>query len=69
MICPQPSLNLAHMGCMDEYMITALEEARTGAREGGVPIGAVLVNARGTVVAIAGCRKGPASCTRRSTAC
>ena len=32
-------------------MITALEEARTGAREGGVPIGAVLVNARGTVVA------------------
>ena len=36
---------------MDEYMITALEEARTGAREGGVPIGAVPVNARGTVVA------------------
>ena len=36
---------------MDEYMITALEEARTGAREGGVPIGAVLVNALGTVVA------------------
>ena len=36
---------------MDEYMITALEEARTGAREGGIPIGAVLVNARGTVVA------------------
>ena len=32
-------------------MITALEEARTGAREGGVPIGAVLVNAQGTVVA------------------
>ena len=32
-------------------MITALEEARTGAWEGGVPIGAVLVNARGTVVA------------------
>ncbi len=32
-------------------MITALEEARTGAREGGVPIGAVLVNAGGTVVA------------------
>ena len=32
-------------------MITALEEARTGAREGGIPIGAVLVNARGTVVA------------------
>ena len=36
---------------MDEYMITALEEARTGAREGGIPIGAVLVNAQGTVVA------------------
>ena len=36
---------------MDEYKITALEEARTGAREGGVPIGAVLVNTRGTVVA------------------
>ena len=32
-------------------MITALEEARTGAREGGIPIGAVLVNALGTVVA------------------
>ena len=32
-------------------MITALEEARTGAREGGVPIGAVLVNARGKAVA------------------
>ena len=33
-------------------MITALEEARTGAREGGIPIGAVRpVNARGTVVA------------------
>ena len=31
-------------------MITALEEAHTGAREGGVPIGAVLVDARGTVV-------------------
>ena len=28
-------------------MITALEEARTGAREGGIPIGAVLVNAGG----------------------
>ena len=36
---------------MDEYMITALEEARTGAREGGIPIGAALVNAQGTVVA------------------
>lgn len=36
---------------MDEYMITALEEARTGAREGGIPIGAVLVNAQGMVVA------------------
>ena len=32
-------------------MITAFEEARTGAREGGIPIGAVPVNARGTVVA------------------
>ena len=36
---------------MDDYMITALEEARTGAREGGIPIGAVLVNVQGTVVA------------------
>ena len=36
---------------MDKYMITALEEARTGAREGGIPIGAVLVDAQGTVVA------------------
>ena len=32
-------------------MITALEEARTGAREGDVHIGAVLVNARGKAVA------------------
>ena len=24
---------------MDEYKITALEEARTGAREGNIPIG------------------------------
>ena len=32
-------------------MITALDEARTDAREGGIPIGAVPVNARGTVVA------------------
>ena len=58
---------------MDEYMITALGEARNGAREGGVPTGAVLVNARGTVVATdrnrRPRRKGPASCTRRSTAC
>ena len=36
---------------MDERLITALEEARTGAREGGIPIGTVLVKARGTVVA------------------
>ena len=36
---------------MDEYMITALEEARTGAREGDIPIGAVLLNAQETVVA------------------
>ena len=32
-------------------MITALEEARAGAREGGIPVRAVLVNAQGTVVA------------------
>ena len=32
-------------------MITALEESSIGAREGGVPIGAVLVNARGKAVA------------------
>ena len=32
-------------------MITALEEARTGGREGGIPIGAVLVNAGGRWVA------------------
>ncbi len=32
-------------------MAAALEEARAGAREGGIPIGAVLVDAQGTVVA------------------
>ena len=36
---------------MDEYIITVLEEARSGALEGGIPIGAVLVNVQGTVVA------------------
>ena len=36
---------------MDGYMTTALKEARTGAREGGILIGAVLANARGTVAA------------------
>ena len=54
---------------MDEYMIAALEEARTGAREGGIPIGPVLVNAQGTVSTTVGRRREPISCTRRSTAC
>jgi len=36
---------------MNKYMITALEEARIGAWEGGIPIGAALINAQGTVVA------------------
>ena len=35
---------------MDEFMRAALDEARRGAAEGGIPIGAVLVNG-GTIVA------------------
>jgi cytosine deaminase len=34
---------------MDEFMAAALEEARTGLREGGIPIGAVLVH-RGRII-------------------
>ena len=34
---------------MDEFMAAALEEARAGLREGGIPIGAVLVH-RGRVI-------------------
>lgn len=29
---------------MDEFMLAAIEEARLGAREGGIPIGSVLVH-------------------------
>ena len=36
---------------MDEYMTAALNEARTDAREGGIRIGAVLVNVQRAVVA------------------
>ena len=53
-------------------MITAFEEARTGAREGGAPIEAVLVNARGTVVATGRNRRlqeGACIMQRRLTAC
>ena len=36
---------------MDQYMKAALEEARRGAEEGGIPIGAALVDAEGNLVA------------------
>lgn len=36
---------------MDEFMSAALNEARTGAAEGGIPIGAVLVDANNRLVA------------------
>ena len=36
---------------MDEFMKTALDEARTGAAEGGIPIGAALVDANHRLVA------------------
>lgn len=36
---------------MDEFMQAALNEARTGAREGGIPIGAALVDRDGHLVA------------------
>ena len=48
-------------------MITALEEARTGAREGGIPIGAVLVKVRGTVVATSrNCRLQEGACAKHA---
>lgn len=34
---------------MDEFLLAAIEEARTGAREGGIPIGSVLVH-RGRII-------------------
>ena len=36
---------------MDQFMEAALEEARTGAAEGGIPIGAALVDGEGRLVA------------------
>ena len=36
---------------MDPFMETALTEARTGAEEGGIPIGAALVDPQGRLVA------------------
>ena len=36
---------------MDQFMEAALEEARTGASEGGIPIGAALVDGQGRLVA------------------
>ena len=36
---------------MDRHMTAALDEARTGAEEGGIPIGAALVDDDGNIVA------------------
>ena len=36
---------------MDQFMSAALEEARRGAEEGGIPIGAALVDVQGRLVA------------------
>ena len=36
---------------MDQFMEAALEEARTGAAEGGIPIGAALVDGEDRLVA------------------
>ena len=36
---------------VDQFMSAALEEARTGAAEGGIPIGAALVDEQGRLVA------------------
>ena len=36
---------------MDQFMGAALEEARTGATEGGIPIGTALVDGQGRLVA------------------
>ena len=36
---------------MDQFMEAALDEARTGAAEGGIPIGAALVDGQGRLVA------------------
>ncbi len=56
---------------MDQHMKATLDEARLGAEEGGVPIGAALVDVEGNLVATGrnpGSRSGPWSCTPRSTA-
>jgi cytosine/creatinine deaminase len=37
------------MGCVDSFLDAAIDEARRGLEEGGIPIGAVLVH-RGTIV-------------------
>ena len=36
---------------MDQFMVAALNEARTGAAEGGIPIGAALFDGQGRLVA------------------
>lgn len=41
---------------MDEFMRAALDEARTGIQEGGIPIGAALVDTDGNLVAT-GCNR------------
>ena len=50
---------------MDEFMQEALLEARTGAAEGGIPIGAALVEGNRLVAAggIADCKIRPRLCT------
>jgi creatinine deaminase len=37
------------MGCMDPFLLAAIEEAERGRDEGGIPIGSVLVH-RGTII-------------------
>ena len=36
---------------MDQFMAAALDEARKGAEEGGIPIGSALVDGQGWIVA------------------
>ena len=42
---------------MDQYMKAALDEARQGAEEGGIPIGAALVDTDGNLFATGGNRR------------
>nr|WP_237717702.1 hypothetical protein [Pontibacter sp. BAB1700] len=55
---------------MDEFMQLAIDEAKKGRSEGGIPIGSVLVK-DGKVVATgitSGCRRTTPFCTARWTA-